>query len=41
MVCSYVGCCSLVVAVPGYKTAAYFPQIADLPELLRDTFQEA
>lgn len=39
-VCACVGGCSLVAAVPGNKGAAYFPQIADLPELPGDTFQE-
>lgn len=35
-----IGGCSLVATVPGNKGAAYFPQIADLPELPGDTFQE-
>lgn len=39
-VCVCVGGCSLVAAVSGNKGAAYFPQIADLPELPGDTFQE-
>lgn len=37
-VCSWG--CSLLAAVSGNKGAAYFPQIADLPELPGDTFQE-
>lgn len=36
----YIRGCSLVATVLGNKGAAYFPQIADLPELPGDTFQE-
>lgn len=36
-----VGGCSLVATVSGNKGAAYFPQIADLPELPGDTVLES
>lgn len=39
-VCVCVGSCSRDAAVPGNKGAAYFPQIADLPELPGDKFRE-